>query len=199
MRSIYDQCWSQHLYSYTGNNPVNYIDPTGHVRINNERMSDGGKYDEGNIVYEDEVVSEPLPEEDKNWLQDLKDKINSPIYESETTTNEGASGTNKTVSYLFVTEVYLDTLETRRLLNSLNDKAGIEGIISIPLGLANTMAGTLLASHASSLYILGKQIEFAATNGEVEIQNGVIISIMPDFIGQSGEYVYTVCSQGLEK
>ena len=35
--------WTQHLYSYTGGNPVNYTDPTGHRFIKGDERLDGNK------------------------------------------------------------------------------------------------------------------------------------------------------------
>ena len=37
--------WTQHLYAYCGNNPVNMVDPTGHIPSFNMAHTDGGNND----------------------------------------------------------------------------------------------------------------------------------------------------------
>ncbi len=62
--------WTQNLYTYTGNNPVNYTDPTGHWSVTSQRkmLLDGGMIwtepDTGGGNDDDDgVVPDPEPED----------------------------------------------------------------------------------------------------------------------------------------
>ena len=63
--------WTQHLYAYCNNNPVNMIDPTGHVAVYMTLLNDGN---DGTVIPEPQLApdqrsqTEPLPDnpEDNN-------------------------------------------------------------------------------------------------------------------------------------
>ncbi len=72
--------WTQNIYTYCGNNPVNMVDPTGHVASFATMMSDGGGRSRKTnddyywwLYYDDFVVPDPEPEKKDSETVTLSD------------------------------------------------------------------------------------------------------------------------------
>ncbi len=127
--------WTQNLYTYTGNNPVNYTDPTGHWSVITQRkmLFDGGMIwtepDTGGGNDDDGgVVPDPEPE-------DTSENNETPPEKTISITSSGKINLN-TVEYPYEEEVIFDLWVFRLVqYNSFNLKRtyGASGDINIDL------------------------------------------------------------------
>ena len=167
--------WTQHLYSYCGNNPVNMVDPTGHMPIQPMAVCDGGTT---RIVPEPTGSGEELVQvngEISWWNDTYEASIYIPSSgEFVSTITSTAFGASISISKDLISskksKVYWYVDETRRLRPAYNG----EMVPKYP----RLQKGLGIVSGAISVATLGLDIANTwtadgYTNGERVVKTGI--------------------------
>ena len=182
--------WTQHLYTYCGNNPTNFVDPTGHRPI----MGDD-PYDEiwtkknGEWKYlgtrKTPVVPEPEPEVPENVINAFDGLID--FYQQQGRTDD-AEDVQEDKGNLYYEDYQFKVANNNKYydINIINPPSGFESalekLLSAPIGIDDMGLGVDPVSlFFTSLMILGEAIEGRNWDPAKSLEAGdVTIYVSPD-------------------
>ena len=156
--------WTQHLYSYCGNNPVNMVDPTGHMPVKPIAVCDGGT----TRVVPEPQESEPELVDSNGGTSWWNSSYDSSVYCPSSNEILSAVASYTLGGTLGLSKDIITSIAPRR-------NGRIDWKFRGPIK-ALGIAGALFSAATLGLDIANTWTEDGYTNGERVIKTGILVA-----------------------